>query len=487
VNGLTHLRARDYDASTGQFLSVDPLESPVGSVTGGNPYHYVGNDPLNYVDPSGMGRICDGGTGGFSAGVRQWGCENPLAETAVGMLPGVGCAYSMAKWEGLDIVLDCVPGLWSKMKSGFKAARGLKRARAARQALPGLKSAADDLIEGGLKNTNILNAAADEARIAAETERAIAGNADEVADGAKWVDGKAVEDAAAVQNVSESAGEQATKELGEAAGEKAAKATNSPACPLNSFVAETHVLMADGSTKHIDEVAIGEMVMATDPDTGHTEPHEVLDLITGEGLKHLVDIKIKTKEGVRTIIATDGHPFWVDDLGAFVRADQLRRGDDLLTPMGYTLEVYSLKKHTEWIRVHNLTVEGVHTYYVLAGHQPVLVHNQGGRRGNQATRDQNQKIIEEFLADNPDYTLVGGGRDPATGLNVKEEYLPPLDGSRKGASYPDITLEAPDGSRIRINTVDSLVSGEMTDRERLAFNRIFEQTGETVIAIPKTC
>lgn len=55
VNGLTHLRARDYDASTGQFLSVDPLESPVGSVTGGNPHHYVG-----YVDPSGMGRHCDG-------------------------------------------------------------------------------------------------------------------------------------------------------------------------------------------------------------------------------------------------------------------------------------------------------------------------------------------------------------------------------------------------------------------------------------------
>jgi hypothetical protein len=61
----------------------------------------------------------------------------------------------------------------------------------------------------------------------------------------------------------------------------------------------------------------------------------------------------------------------------------------------------------------------------------VLVHNQGGRRGNQATRDQNQKIIEEFLAENPDYTLVGGGRDPATGLNVKEEYQPPLDGSPK--------------------------------------------------------
>jgi hypothetical protein len=136
--------------------------SAVGAVTGGNPHHYVGNDPLNHVDPSGMGRVRDGGTGGFSAGVRQWGCENPLAETAVGMLPGVGCAYSMAKWEGLDIAMDCLPGLLSKMKSAFKAARALKRVRAEARALPGLKSAADDLIEGAIKNTNILDAGADE-------------------------------------------------------------------------------------------------------------------------------------------------------------------------------------------------------------------------------------------------------------------------------------------------------------------------------------
>jgi hypothetical protein len=34
-------------------------------------------------------------------------------------------------------------------------------------------------------------------------------------------------------------------------------------------------------------------------------------------------------------------------------------------------------------RVHNLTVEGVHTYYVLAGDSPILVHNcQGGVDAN---------------------------------------------------------------------------------------------------------
>lgn len=28
--------------------------------------------------------------------------------------------------------------------------------------------------------------------------------------------------------------------------------------------------------------------------------------------------------------------------------------------------------------MHNLTVDGLHTYYVLAGDTPVLVHNEGG-------------------------------------------------------------------------------------------------------------
>jgi RHS repeat-associated protein len=391
VNGLTHLRARDYDASTGQFLSVDPLESPVGSVTGGNPYHYVGNDPLNYVDPSGMGRICDGGKGGIPSVVRQWGCENPLAETAVGMLPGVGCAYSVAKWEGVDVVLDCVPGLWSKLKSGFKAARGLKRARAARQALPGLKSAADDLIEGALKNTNILGAAADEARIAAETERAIAGNADEVADGAKWVDGKAVEDAAAVQNVSESAGEQATKELGESAGKKASKeaaedagqkATKPISCaPGNSFRRDTEVLMSDGTRKPISDLLVGDKVVATDPLTGQTAARMVtavhLSLDTA-----LAEVAVIDADGdTSTIHTTQHHPFW--DAGAEVWTDvaDLEKGDRLLSFDGSWLTVESVRTFSgsEWM--WDLTVDGIHTYYVANGDEPILVHNVGGTAG----------------------------------------------------------------------------------------------------------
>jgi len=49
--GLQYLRARSYDPATAQFLSVDPLVAQTGQ-----PYAYVGADPLNATDPAGL---CD--------------------------------------------------------------------------------------------------------------------------------------------------------------------------------------------------------------------------------------------------------------------------------------------------------------------------------------------------------------------------------------------------------------------------------------------
>lgn len=44
---MQYLRARYYDPGTGRFLSRDPLMI-------GNRYSYVGNNPLNYIDPYGL-------------------------------------------------------------------------------------------------------------------------------------------------------------------------------------------------------------------------------------------------------------------------------------------------------------------------------------------------------------------------------------------------------------------------------------------------
>jgi RHS repeat-associated protein len=63
---LYHYRARTYDPDVGRFLSKDPS----GMADGPNAYAYVGNNPVNWIDPSGL-RGCKGrgcGSGGPPAG-----------------------------------------------------------------------------------------------------------------------------------------------------------------------------------------------------------------------------------------------------------------------------------------------------------------------------------------------------------------------------------------------------------------------------------
>jgi hypothetical protein len=154
-------------------------------------------------------------------------------------------------------------------------------------------------------------------------------------------------------------------------------------CALNSFTGDTEVLMADGSRKAIRDVKDGDKVLATDPETGRTEAKAVVALIVGEGSKNLVDITVDTDgaagDATGTIVATDLHPFWVDDRGEWVNANQLTPGAMMLTPQGTRVSVVKTHRYSAVQRVHNLTVEGIHTYYVLTGATAVLVHNSACR------------------------------------------------------------------------------------------------------------
>ncbi len=52
--GLVFLRARSYDPATGRFLQADPLRQSGPGITGWNRYAYATNNPVNWVDPSGL-------------------------------------------------------------------------------------------------------------------------------------------------------------------------------------------------------------------------------------------------------------------------------------------------------------------------------------------------------------------------------------------------------------------------------------------------
>ncbi|MCF2530902.1 polymorphic toxin-type HINT domain-containing protein [Yinghuangia soli] len=153
----------------------------------------------------------------------------------------------------------------------------------------------------------------------------------------------------------------------------------------NSFVPGTEVLMADGTKKKIEDVKVGDLVLATDPETGETGPRPVTALILGEGEKTLVDISvaIEDAEGTKfsTITATDGHPFWAANRNAWVDAVDLLPGDFVQTSAGTYVQITALDVRTEsWRRVHNLTIADLHTYFVIVGGLPVLVHNTACER-----------------------------------------------------------------------------------------------------------
>ena len=52
--GLIHMNGRIYDPRLGRFLSPDPIVGDPTSSQSWNLYSYVGNNPLSYVDPTGL-------------------------------------------------------------------------------------------------------------------------------------------------------------------------------------------------------------------------------------------------------------------------------------------------------------------------------------------------------------------------------------------------------------------------------------------------
>jgi RHS repeat-associated protein len=137
-----------------------------------------------------------------------------------------------------------------------------------------------------------------------------------------------------------------------------------------SFDGETEVLMADGTTKPISQIKVGDMVLAEDPETGERGPRTVTRLWVHEDT--LINLEIDGD----VLATTEDHPFWNATDRQWQRADALDRGDMLITADGDLIEIDGLNpSSTNTTTAYNLTVDDIHTYFIAVGDDQVLVHN----------------------------------------------------------------------------------------------------------------
>jgi len=87
--GLYYYRARYYSPGLGRFLEPDPI----GFGDGLNVYAYVGNNPINFVDP--LGLFATGQSGGFGGGLDTFQAGLDAASLALDAT-GIGGLFSFA-------------------------------------------------------------------------------------------------------------------------------------------------------------------------------------------------------------------------------------------------------------------------------------------------------------------------------------------------------------------------------------------------------
>ncbi|MEV7523613.1 SpvB/TcaC N-terminal domain-containing protein [Streptomyces sp. NPDC091371] len=336
--GLYYYGARYYNPRTQLWASTDPALPDYldGGMAGGiaeprnlAAYTYTHNNPVKLTDPTGKWPK-----------MPSWKTIGHTTLDVVGMVPVVGEAADLANagWYAAE---------------GNYALAGLSAA----SAIPGLGYGANAAKYG--------NMALDAAQAAKN-----AGNAADAAKTAKAAD------TAPVPKAADSPPAPKPADSGSA---PKAPDNGAGSCGTgNSFTPGTLVVMADGNHKAIEQVRVGDTVTATDPVTGETGPRMVTALITGEGQKHLVEITVTNPGGHSgKVVATDNHPFWAPELGKWVYAKEIVPGMLLQTGNGSYTQVGVVRAWTQHKRVHNLTVDDLHTYYVLAGATSVLVHNAG--------------------------------------------------------------------------------------------------------------
>jgi RHS repeat-associated protein len=354
--GLTHLGARYYDPSLGRFTSLDPLIAH-GDTQQMHGYTYANNNPILYSDPTGLFFIEDtngAGMKGFvtktSTGATNITVTGTGSNRNSGTPPESMAAIVVGTKAGYDnYVKDIFDGMITTIKDPWLAFTALHDERRYWSnyytgqsyhavgadigmicVLTGICQIHKDMREG-----NYYDAGYGFGQLGTDIALSIV-----------------------------------TAGAGGAFGAVTRALRLTRAGGPCSFTEDTHVLMADHTTTTISALEVGDLVWATDPETGREGPRPVQATWTHQDT--VLDLEL---DNGATITTTEDHPFWNHTDQQWQQAQHLNPGDHLLTPeTTITLTaVHWTTTHTT--NAYNLTIADIHTYYVVADNTPVLVHN----------------------------------------------------------------------------------------------------------------
>jgi len=352
--GLTHIGARHYDPTLGRFISVDPIMDPADPQQM-HGYAYANNNPTTWSDPTGL-RVCadndcgQGATpkpgGGYNEPTGKPSCH-PNCNPNSTKQPTTGGAPKPPTKGGNG------SGSQDYACGKYGACGGEAKPEACGSWNGGCLADSPDPDVAGVQHVAFL-----EMTGIADAMRCYQGQWQ----GCAWlatilIPGGLIAKAAVKTPIAAARATKATR---------TARAANI-AC---SFSGDTKVLMADGTTKPIENIEVGDKVAATDPETGEEGHRKVTHLWIHDD--QLVNLTVASGD----LTTTEDHPFWNHTDQQWQRADNLDPGDHLLTATGETLPATGIDwATTQHDTAYNLTVADIHTYYVLAGNTPVLVHN----------------------------------------------------------------------------------------------------------------
>ncbi|MCX4674732.1 polymorphic toxin-type HINT domain-containing protein [Streptomyces sp. NBC_01433] len=400
---LTHLGAREYDPVTGRFISVDPVMD-LTDPQQAHGYTYANNNPVAFSDPSGL--WLDDGTGHSAPGGHGGGPGAPKKthETTP--------AEAKAKDNPVNVVEKAIsdaaksyltPAQYNEWRPRWNALLAPQRAQKKEVTEDDLIAYAANTCFGSQKcPKKLANFVEDLDHLRVMQYGGSGGRGP----GVKFSFAKQLRKG--VQDLRQ------RFKLG-----------------CQCFLAGTQVLMDDGNHKSIEDVEVGDQVLATDPDTGRTSARKVTRLIVTDSDKKFNELTIRTPDGDEKLVATYEHPFWVESEQRWLAASELKPGMSLRSDEGKYLRVEANRPFEDRVRTYNLSVEGVHTYYVLAGKTPVLVHNAGSdpgpgmaNVGRWMSPDEYQKMVSTGMVQEGKggYTYVVSPGDP-------EAYRPTYKGS----------------------------------------------------------